>query len=73
MDHNLILTYDIGTTGNECTVFNSLGQEVMASIVPYETIFPSPAGQSKTTGFLAKAITGTRQLIEKGSIRHRLR
>ncbi|MGI6526774.1 MAG: xylulokinase [Caldicoprobacterales bacterium] len=67
MDHNLILTYDIGTTGNKCTVFNSLGQEVMASIVPYETIFPKPGwAEQDPQDFWQSVITGTRQLIEKG-------
>ncbi len=67
MKHNLILTYDIGTTGNKCTVFNSLGQEVMASIVSYDTIFPKPGwSEQNPHDFWHSVVTGTKQLIEKG-------
>ena len=66
---NLILTYDIGTTGNKCTVFDSLGREVMASIVPYETIFPKPGwSEQNPHDFWQSVITGTRQLIEKDGL-----
>ena len=67
MDKNLILTYDIGTTGNKCAVFNSLGQEVMASIVSYDTIFPKPGwSEQNPHDFWHSVVTGTKQLIEKG-------
>lgn len=67
MDKNLILTYDIGTTGNKCAVFNSLGQEVMASTVNYDTIFPKPGwSEQDPHDFWQSVVTGTKQLIENG-------
>ena len=66
MDRALILTYDIGTTGNKCAVFNSLGQEVMSTIVSYETIFPKPGwSEQNPHDFRQSVITGTRRLIEE--------
>jgi len=66
MKDDFILTYDIGTTGNKCTVFDSLGQEVMASTVPYGTIYPKP-GWSEQDPYLLwqSVVTGTRELIER--------
>ena len=66
MDRALILTYDIGTTGNKCAVFNSLGQEVMSTIVSYDTIFPKPGwSEQNPHDFRQSVITGTRRLIEE--------
>jgi xylulokinase len=66
MDPNLILTYDIGTTGNKCTVFNSLGQEIMASTVPYDTIYPRPGWSEQDPHvFRQSVITGTKELISR--------
>ena len=66
MDNSCILTYDIGTTGNKCTVFNSMGQEVMATTIPYDTIFPEPGwSEQDPHAFWESTITGTRELIEK--------
>ncbi len=67
MERNLILTYDIGTTGNKCAIFNSKGQEVMSSIVSYDTIFPKPGwAEQDPHDFWQSVVTGTKQLIEKG-------
>ena len=67
MDRNLILTYDIGTTGNKCTVFDSGGREIMASVVSYKTIFPQPGwSEQNPHDFWKSVITGTRHLLEKG-------
>ncbi|HHY83260.1 MAG TPA: hypothetical protein GX505_11400 [Clostridiales bacterium] len=66
MSGSLILTYDIGTTGSKCAVFNSLGQEVMSRTVPYDTIFPKPGWSEQNPAELWQSlITGTKQLIEK--------
>ena len=65
-DHNLILTYDIGTTGNKCTVFGSQGREMQASTVPYGTIFPKSGwAEQDPMEFWQSVIIGTRELIEK--------
>jgi xylulokinase len=67
LDRNLILTYDIGTTGNKCTVFDSGGREIMASVVSYKTIFPQPGwSEQNPHDFWKSVITGTRHLLEKG-------
>lgn len=67
MEKNLILTYDLGTTGNKCAIFNDKGQEVMSVVVPYDTIFPKPGwSEQDPHDFWQSVVTGTRQLIEKG-------
>ncbi len=66
MKKNYILTYDIGTTGNKCTVFDSIGQEVMATTVPYDTIFPKPGwSEQDPHDFWQSVVTGTRVLIDR--------
>ncbi|NLB43106.1 MAG: xylulokinase, partial [Clostridiales bacterium] len=66
MEKSYILTYDIGTTGNKCTVFNSLGQEVVATTVPYGTIYPKPGwSEQDPIEFWQSVVTGTRELIDK--------
>src|SRR5690554_3484277 len=66
MEKNYILTYDIGTTGNKCTVFNSLGQEVMATTVSYDTIYPKPGwSEQDPHDFWESVVTGTQELIDR--------
>ena len=66
MEKNYILTYDIGTTGNKCTVFDSIGQEVMATTVPYDTIYPKPGwSEQDPHDFWQSVVTGTRELIDR--------
>jgi xylulokinase len=67
MKNSLILTYDLGTTGNKCTVFDSRGRELMSGIVPYDTIYPKPGwSEQDPHDFWKSVVTGTRQLIEMG-------
>ena len=66
MEKNYILTYDIGTTGNKCTVFDGNGQEVMATSVPYDTIYPKPGwSEQDPHAFWQSVVTGTRELINR--------
>ena len=66
MKDDLILTYDIGTTGNKCTVFDSGGREVMASTVPYGTIYPRPGWSEQDPHVLWQSVVaGTRELISR--------
>jgi len=66
MNDTLILTYDIGTTGNKCTVFNGLGQEIMSCTMPYETIYPRPGWSEQDPNILWQSvIDGTNKLINQ--------
>lgn len=70
MGMNYILTYDIGTTGNKCTVFDSLGQEVMATTVSYNTMYPKPGwSEQDPHDFWQSVVTGTRELIDRFGLR----
>lgn len=37
-----ILTYDIGTTGNKCSLFNDKGISVYSTTISYKTLYPKP-------------------------------
>lgn len=39
---NYILTFDIGTTGNKCTIFSPNGTSLASVTVPYGTDYPQP-------------------------------
>jgi xylulokinase len=66
---NLILTYDIGTTGNKCTLFDDRGKSLYACTVPYETLYPKPGwAEQRPEDFWNSVVTGTRLLLEKGGI-----
>lgn len=66
---SLILTYDIGTTGNKCTVFDLRGRAVCAETVSYGTIYPKPGwSEQRPLDFWESVISGTRILLKKGGI-----
>ena len=55
MSSELILTYDIGTTGNKCTIFNINGSMLRSVTVPYNTIYLKPGwSEQKSRRFLDK-------------------
>lgn len=62
---NLILTYDIGTTGNKCSVFDEKGQKMFSVVVGYETIYPQPGwSEQRPQDFWSSVIQGTKMLID---------
>jgi xylulokinase len=65
----LILTYDIGTTGNKCTLFDSKGKNICSHTVPYDTIYPKPGwSEQRPEDFWESVILGTRAILGKGNI-----
>ena len=61
---NLILTYDIGTTGNKCSVFDEKGKKIWSVVVGYETIYPQPGwAEQRPYDFWVSVIKGTKGLI----------
>ncbi|MGI6704694.1 MAG: FGGY family carbohydrate kinase [Clostridia bacterium] len=68
--NELILTYDVGTTGNKCTLFDGTGREICAETVAYKTIYPKPGwAEQDPEDFWRSVITGTRALLERSGIR----
>ncbi len=64
-----ILTYDIGTTGNKCSLFNEKGVSIYSRTVPYETIYPKPGwSEQKPEDFWKSVVTGTKILLEESGI-----
>ncbi len=66
---NLILTYDIGTTGNKCTIFESSGRALCARTVSYESLYPRPGWSEQRPGdFWDSVVAGTRALFKETEI-----
>lgn len=65
----LILTYDIGTTGNKCTLFNFQGTAICAHTECYETFFPFAGwAEQNPNDFWKSIVYGTKHLLEKSNI-----
>jgi len=62
---DLILTYDIGTTGNKCTVFDQMGNVIAAVVEPYDTYYPRPGWSEQNPEDFIKSILGGTQRILK--------
>ena len=59
-----ILTYDIGTTGNKCTIFSIEGKTLASVTVPYETDYPKPGwSQQNPEQYWNSVVQGTRELV----------
>jgi xylulokinase len=68
MDH-YILTYDIGTTGNKCSLFNDKGFSIYSKTIPYTTLYPKPGwAEQKPEDFWESVVTGTKILFEETKI-----
>lgn len=66
---SLILTYDIGTTGNKCTLFDCSGRTLCAYTASYDTIYPKSGwAEQRPEEFWESVITGTRVIIEKSGV-----
>lgn len=63
---DLILTFDIGTTGNKCSLFDSKGKPLFAETVDYETYYPRPGwSEQNPEDFWKSVISGTGKLLQK--------
>lgn len=66
---NFILTYDIGTTGNKCTIFDTGGKALYTETAAYGTIYPKPGwSEQKPRDFWDSVVSGTRALLKKSGI-----
>jgi|LSQX01.1.fsa_nt_gb xylulokinase len=64
-----ILVFDIGTTGNKCTLFRPDGHRVCAHTVNYNTTYLRPGwSQQKPEDYWESVVAGTRALLEKSGI-----
>ena len=62
---NFILTYDIGTTGNKCTVFDEEGKKVWSTVSGYDTIYPQPGwSEQRPEDFWRSVIEATRNSLK---------
>lgn len=69
MEKDIIITYDIGTTGNKCSLFNSKGSMVCSVTVEYGTIYQKPGwAEQDPEEFWNSTVKGTRLLLEKSGI-----
>ena len=68
MDH-YILTYDIGTTGNKCSLFNDKGICIYSKTISYTTLYPKPGwSEQRSEDFWESVVTGTKNLLEETKI-----
>lgn len=66
---DLILTFDIGTTGNKCTIFSSEGKQLSAEVVPYQVIYPKKGwSEQSPDDFWQSCVQGTKKLMAKNGI-----
>ncbi|QEN09733.1 xylulokinase [Oceanispirochaeta crateris] len=65
-ERNCILTYDIGTTGNKCSVFDITGNMLASTTIHYATEYPFPGwSQQNPEDYWDSVIKGTKCLFEK--------
>ncbi len=61
-----ILTYDIGTTGNKCTIFSTAGESLASVTVPYETDYPRPGwSQQNPLQYWESVVKGMKELGDR--------
>ena len=61
-----ILTFDIGTTGNKCTVFSSEGRSLASVTVPYETEYPRAGwAQQDPAHYWESVVKGMKELCQE--------
>lgn len=67
--NNFILTFDIGTTGNKCTLFDNRGRKLHSDTIPYKTIYPRPGwAEQDPEDFWMSVVSGTRSIMEKNGV-----
>ncbi|NQT60733.1 MAG: hypothetical protein HQ557_17305 [Bacteroidetes bacterium] len=65
---DLILTFDIGTTSNKCSLFTPSGAALASVTVSYKTRYPRLGwAEQNAEDYWGSVITGTRQLISQTS------
>ena len=63
---DLILTYDIGTTGNKCTIFDTAGKTLASVTVAYGTEYPRPGwSQQNAEDYWSSVVRGTNELVRE--------
>lgn len=69
MGKDLILTFDIGTTGNKCAIFDIKGINLHSETIEYKTYYPQAGwAEQKPDDFWQSVVVGTRKLLEKSGI-----
>lgn len=64
--HDYILTFDVGTTGNKCTIFNPDGTSLASVTVPYGTDYPQPGwAQQNPLQYWESVIQGMKELCHE--------
>jgi xylulokinase len=67
---DLILTYDIGTSGGKCTLFLNDGTELASTTIHYETLFPKPGwAEQRPADYWNSVIEGTRNIVQQSGIK----
>ncbi|MDC7239705.1 MAG: FGGY family carbohydrate kinase [Spirochaetales bacterium] len=61
-----ILTFDIGTTGNKCTLFDTRGRALASATIPYETEYPMAGwAQQDPEAYWDSVVTGMSRLSQE--------
>lgn len=69
MGESLILTFDIGTTGNKCSLFSEKGETLYTKTVAYNTVYPRAGwAEQNPEHFWESVVTGTRALLDMSGI-----
>jgi xylulokinase len=65
-DEAILLTFDIGTTGNKCSLFSSDGRALASVTVPYPTFYSrSGWAEQEPEDYWRSTVTGTKLLGER--------
>ncbi len=66
MEKSFVISYDLGTSANKATLFDSGGKLIASTSKPYKTEFPSPGwAEQNQEGWQESVRHSTLQLIEK--------
>lgn len=65
-DEAVLLTFDIGTTGNKCSLFSSDGRALTSVTVPYPTCYARPGwAEQEPEDYWRSTVAGTKLLGER--------
>lgn len=66
---DLLLVYDIGTTGLKCVVFSAQGQELLSASATYQTYYPGSGwAEQEAADFWTAAQRATAEILTAGTV-----
>jgi len=65
----LILAYDLGTSGNKAAIYDSKGKCIGKDFEPYTTFYPSPSyHEQKPSDWWNSIIVSTKRILETSKV-----